>query len=170
MMPEHSAHDRTRQRRWWFRWTSLQERLAHPGVHWVWVSIAMYVLSCCLPAMPPIFSGDPIYGFQCLISLMYMFPAWWANPTYFIALILYARRCHRAATGFAAIAAVLALSFEVLELFQNPGAITQIAGQEVGCYVWIASMQLLACNLLWQQWLEWQRQQERLERGPDESA
>lgn len=131
-------------------------RCAGPGSHWVWLSAALYVTACVLPAMPPIFGDHKIIGWSCLASLMYTFPAWWANPAYFQALFLYACHRRRAASVFAVIGAVLACSFEFLD-FPNAGWYEGVFKQEVGCYVWIASMQVLACNLLWEEWIVWRQ-------------
>lgn len=142
-------------------------RLMSPGVHWVRLSMALYVIACFLPAMPPLFSGGKIYGWQCLTSFFYIIPAWWANPAYFLALILEWRRRHRAAAILAAIAAVLACSFQLMDVPNHGWAVYD---QEVGCYVWIMSLQVLACNLIWQAWLLWRERQEQLNIGPvDES-
>jgi hypothetical protein len=126
--------------------------VVRPGSHWVLISVCLYVAACFLPAMPPIFGTDPILGWVCLTSLMVGIPAWWANPAYFLALILIWCRRPWAATVLAGIAALLACSFQLMDI-QNHG--WAIQGQEIGCYVWIASMQILACNLAWQQWLAW---------------
>lgn len=133
-------------------------RCAGPGGHWVWLSVALYVAACFLPAMPAIFSDHKIIGLSCLASWMYTLPAWWANPAYFQALFLYACHRRRAATVFAVISAVLACSFEFLD-FPNAGWYEGVFKQEVGCYVWIASMQVLACNLLWQEWIKWRERE-----------
>jgi hypothetical protein len=37
--------------------------------------------------------------------------------------------------------------------------------QEVGCYVWIMSLQILACNLIWREWLRWRERQARVDIG-----
>ena len=129
-----------------------------PGAHWVWLSIVMYILACLLPAMPPIMGSEPIYGWACLASLIIGIPAWWAYPAYFLALIFYVCRCGRVAAVLAGIAAALACSFELMGLPNN----TTFEHQEVGCYVWIISLQILACNLIWREWLKWREQQERL--------
>jgi len=135
-------------------------RFVAPGVHWVYLSMALYVTACFLPAMPPIFGTDKVSGWGCLASLIFPIPAWWANPTYFLALILYGLRRHRSATVMAAISSILAYSFEVMN-FPNAGWFQGLFKQEVGCYVWTASVQLLFCNLLWQEWIWWrQRDQE----------
>ena len=47
----------------------LHERLLRPGRHWVLVSVAMYVIACVLPAMPPFNAENPIRGYVCLISV-----------------------------------------------------------------------------------------------------
>ncbi len=143
-------------------------RCAGPGVHWVWLSVALYLAACFLPAMPPIFGDHKIIGLSCLASLMYTLPAWWANPAYFLALILYWWHCHRVATIFAAISAVLACSFELLN-FPNAGWYEGVFNQEVGCYVWIASMQVLACNLLWQEWIVWRQNENESAPAIDDS-
>jgi hypothetical protein len=137
------------------------ERLIQPGAHWVWLSIAMYVVACFLPAMPPIFGTSKIYGWQCVTSLIYVIPAWWANPTYYLAIILHWRRRQRAAAILAAIAALLAFSFQLMDVPNHGWAVVD---QEMGCYVWIISLQILACNLVWQEYLLWR---ERQEIGPD---
>lgn len=137
--------------------------LIMPGHHWIWISMILYVLACMLPAMPPIFGNNKITGFSCLISFMYMLPAWWANPCYFVALGLVWFRYGRASTVLSVIATALAFSFELSD-FPNPGWQNQILDQEIGCYMWVMSMQVLACERLWQQWLEWRRRQTF---GPD---
>lgn len=137
---------------YWFGWSG-------PGAHWVWVSIGLYVVACFLPAMPPIFGTNKIYGWNCLLMFVYFIPAWWANPVYFLALILTWRRCQRAAAICACLAVVLAVSIQVMG-FPNPGWTDGITDSEPGCYVWIISMQLLALNLLWLEWRAWKRRQE----------
>lgn len=148
---------------------SLRGRLLQPGRHWVLVSVAMYALACVLPAMPPIFGDDPIPGYVCLSMLFYTYPPWWANPTYFVAVIasLLNRTC--IAVAFAVVAALLAVSYELMG-FYDFGVPDTMEKLLPGCLLWIASLQVLACNQVWQQWLEWRRRQECLERGPDEAV
>jgi hypothetical protein len=133
-------------------------RLLSPGAHWVWLSISLYAAACFLPAMPPIWGNEPIYGWVCLTSLIITIPAWWANPAYFLSLILHWCRCNRIAAALAGIGALLACSFELMDLPNQGWAIEK---QEVGCYLWIMSLQILACNLIWQEWLSWREGRER---------
>jgi hypothetical protein len=136
--------------------------LIEPGCHWSWLSIVLYGIACLLPAIPPIFSDLPIRGWVCVASLMYTLPAWWANPAYFLSLILYAVRRRRAATIVAGLAAILACSFELMGIPQD-GLVKSLAQQEVGCYVWIISLQIHALNLIWLEWLNWRQRRESLE-------
>ncbi len=147
----------------------LRERLLRPGRHWVLVSVAMYALACVLPAMPPIFDDHPIPGYVCLVWMIYTFPPWWANPTYFVAVITALLNRTRIAVVFAVVAALLAMSYELME-FIDHGVSRATERFLPGCLLWIASLQLLACHELWRQWLNWQQRQERLERGPDEAV
>jgi hypothetical protein len=142
--------------------SSLYRRLLGPGAHWAWLSIVLYIFACLLPAMPPIMGSAPIYGWECLASLIIGLPAWWANPAYFLALIFYACRCGRIAAVLAASAAVLACSFELTGPI-NQGWVLQ--EQEVGCSLWIMSLQILACNLIWREWLKWRERQDSLDIG-----
>ncbi|MDB5347858.1 MAG: hypothetical protein JWP89_6235 [Schlesneria sp.] len=98
-------------------------------------------------------------GGECLASLIIGIPAWWANPAYFLAIIFSWCRCGRIAAVLAAIAALLACSFELMDL---PNQGWMLERQEVGCYVWITSLQILACNLIWREWLKWRERQEGL--------
>ena len=139
--------------------------LAGPGVHWIWVSIGLYIIACFLPAMPPIMGTQKLTGWDCLMTFFYFIPAWWANPVYFLTLILNWRRCRRAATICACLAVVLAVSFQFIG-FPNPGWTEGITDAEPGCYVWIISMQLLAINLIWQEW----RSQTLVRHGSPESG
>jgi hypothetical protein len=129
-------------------------RLAQPGLHWVGLSFILYIAACILPAMPPIFGNSPVSGWDCLASLMYTFPAWWANPLYFVAIILCLCRCHRVAAAFAVVAALLASSFQFMN-FPNPGWWRGLNEQESGCICWIMSTQMLAWNLAWKVWRDW---------------
>lgn len=142
-------------------------RWLSPGPQWGWLSIALYVVACFLPAMPPIWGNEPIYGWACLASLIIGIPAWWANPAYFLALILYWCRCGRIAAVSAAIAALLACSFELMDL---PNQGWMLPRQEVGCYIWIMSLQILACNLIWREWLRWRARQNQLDLGVGDSS
>ena len=153
---------------------SLRDGWLRPGRHWVLVSVAMYALACALPAVRGI--GEfPLRGYVCLIAVndpiihLYELPYWWANPTFFVAVIASLLNGRRIAVFFAVVAALLAMSFEVIGFYQQGVAATM---NELlpGCLMWIASLQLLACHELWRQWLEWQRSQECVERGPDESV
>ncbi|MBC8116652.1 MAG: hypothetical protein H7062_19840 [Candidatus Saccharimonas sp.] len=148
---------------------SLRGRLLRPGRHWVFVSVAMYALACVLPAMPPIFSDDPIPGWVCLTSMMYGYPPWWANPTYFVAVIASLMNRSRIAVIFAVAAALLAMSLELIGFYDH-GMLNTMKDLLPGCLMWIASLQLLACFELWRQWLDWQQRQECLERQSDESV
>ena len=142
---------------------TLCERLLRPGRHWVLVSVAMYVLACVLPAIPPFYQTDnPIRGYVCLIAVndplprVYELPYWWANPSYFVAVIAALFPWPRIAVVFAIVAALLAMSYEVIALYE--GGISGV--MEVllpGCLMWIASLQLLACHELWRVWLDWKR-------------
>jgi hypothetical protein len=145
-----------------------RDRLLRPGRHWVWTSVATYVLACVLPAHPPIMGGDSIPGYVCLACLLYWYPPWWANPIYFVAVIAALLTRLRIAIVFAIVAAVLAMSYELM-VFYDQGGPRVMEHLLPGCLLWIASMQLLACNCMWQQWLDWQRRQECLDRGADES-
>ena len=146
-------------------WRSLALRLVGPGVHWVWVSIGLYIVACFLPAMHPIMGTYKMTGWDCLTTFVYIIPAWWANPVYFLTLVLNWRRCHRAATICACLAVVLAVSFQFID-FPSPRWTEGITNAEPGCYVWIISMQLLAINLIWQEW----RSQTLVRRGSPDPA
>ena len=139
-------------------------RFTSPGVHWVWVSMILYAASCFLPAMGGFLGGAPVSGWECLVSFIYFIPAWWANPAYFVSLILCWCRRRRAAACFAGAAAVLACSFELMGV-PNRGWMAALGQQEIGCYVWIASIQILACNLVWQEWLARRKRRAQLEIG-----
>ena len=140
---------------------TLRERLLRPGRHWVLVSVAMYVLACVLPAVGPINAENPIRGFVCLISVNgpfvygYQLPYWWANPSYFVAVIAALFPWPRIAVVFAIVAALLAMSYEGIALYE--GGISVVRQMLPGCLMWIASLQLLACHELWRQWFDWQR-------------
>lgn len=138
-----------------------------PGPWWGWLSIVLYVIACFLPAMPPFFGTEPIYGWECLTLPLMAFPPWWANPTYFLALLFYWRGRGRVATVLSVIAAVLACSFELLEVPNKGWVLPQ---QEVGCYVWITSLQILACNLLWSEWLRWRERENQFDVGVNDSS
>ena len=153
----------------------LRDRLFQPGRHWVLVSVAMYALACALPVLGPIGGDNPIRGYVCLIAVndpivhLYELPYWWANPTYFVAVIASLLNGRRIAVFFAVVAALLAMSFEFIGFYEQ-GVVRTMKELLPGCLLWIASLQLLACHELWRQWLEWQRRQECVERGPDESV
>lgn len=141
---------------------TLCERLLRPGRHWVLVSVAMYVLACVLPAIPPFNAENPIRGYVCLISVndrivpVYQLPYWWANPSYFVAVIaaLFPWPC--IAAVFAIVAVLLAMSYELIAFYE--GGISGVVEVLLpGCLMWIASLQLLACHELWRQWFDWQR-------------
>ena len=138
---------------------TLHERLLRPGRHWVLVSVAMYVFACVLPAVGPINAENPIRGYVCLISVndpivrVYQLPYWWANPSYFVAVIASLFPWPRIAVVFAIVAALLAMSYEWIAFYQ--GGISGV--REVllpGCLMWIASLQTLACHELWRVWLD----------------
>jgi hypothetical protein len=149
------------------------DRLARPGRHWVWLSMVMYALACYLPAIPaPLGGPESIRGYVLLITLndpivkLYLLPAWWANPAYFAALILYACGRHRIATGLAVIAVALAVSFELMGI-ENPQTwYAELARMELGFHFWIISIQVLACNLLCEQWRIWRLRREQLDADP----
>ncbi len=132
----------------------LRDRLLQPGRHWVFVSVAMYALACVLPAMT-IFH-DPIPGWVCLTSMLYGYPPWWANPTYFVAVIASLLNRTRVAVVFAVVAALLAVSYEFIGFYEQ-GVTSTMKELLPGCLFWIASLQLLACQELWRQWLDWRR-------------
>lgn len=148
---------------------SLCDRLLRPGRHWVFASVAIYALACLLPAVPPIFGDNPLPGWFCVAVLFYTFLPWWANPTYYIAVIASLLNRARIAVVFAIVAALLAVSYELMGFYEK-GVASAMKELLPGCLLWIASLQLLACHELWRQWLDWQRRQECLERGPDESV
>lgn len=110
--------------------------------------------------MRPIFGeGEPIRGYALLIAVMDHFPVykfvwWWANPIYFVAIVASLLNHTRIAVVFAVVAALLAVSYELISLCDNRGAMESLLP---GCLLWIASLQLLACHELWRQWLEWRR-------------
>lgn len=141
-------------------------RLMEPGNHWTWLSIVLYGAACLLPAMPPIFGEHPIPGWLCVAVLAITFPPWWANPAYYVSLILCWVRQRRAALIFAVIAALLACSYELMGLYDQ-GLERTLAEQQIGCYVWIMSLQIHALNLIWQEWLAWRQRTEQLEMGTE---
>ena len=63
------------------------------------------------------------------------------------------------------IAVVLAVSFQFID-FPSPRWTEGLTNAEPGCYVWIISMQLLAINLIWQEW----RSQTLVRRGSPDAA
>ncbi len=146
---------------------SLRDRLLRPGRHWVLVSVAMYALACMLPATMIFHATIP--GYVCLTLMMYSFPPWWANPTYFVAVIASLMNRSRIAVIFAIVAALLAMSLELMGFYVQ-GVSRTMEELLPGGLLWIASLQLLACHELWRQWLDWQQRQECLERGSDDSV
>lgn len=144
----------------------LGSRLQRPGSHWVWLSIVMYAMACALPAMPPFLGDKPIPGYACLIWLVYWYPPWWANPAYFIAVIASLLNRPRVAVVFSVIAALLAVSYELMGFYDHGVRQTIEEALLPGCLFWITSLQLLACNELWRQWLDWQQRVHDHERGP----
>lgn len=153
----------------------LQIRLLTPGRHWVLVSVALYIIACALPALGPINSDRMIRGYVCLIAIrdpvvhIYKLPYWWANPTYFVAVIAALFNLRRMALIFSVAAVLLAISYEI-GAFCDGGFAGVRDVLLPGCVAWIASLQLLACHELWRQWLEWQRRKNRLEVGHNETA
>lgn len=145
-------------------WQAPWRQLLQPGVHWTWVSVVLYLVACLLPAMHPIFGDSPIQGWVCVAVMLYYFPPWWANPAYYLSLILAWIGRRRAATVCAVVAAILACSFELMDI-ANDGWVKAIMHQEIGCYVWIASLQIQALNLLWQEWLDWRQRRDQLDKG-----
>ena len=138
---------------------TLRERLLRPGRHWVLVSVAMYVLACVLPAVGSVDAENPIRGYVCLISVndpivrVYQLPYWWANPSYFVAVIASLFPWPRIATVFAIVAALLAMSYEWIAFYE--GGISGVMGVLLpGCLMWITSIQTLACHELWRVWLD----------------
>ena len=135
-----------------------RERLLRPGRHRVLVSVAMYVIACVLPAVPPFNAENPIRGYVCLISVngplvyVYGLPYWWANPSYFVAVIASLFQWPRIAAVFAIVAALLAMSYEMIAFYE--GGISGVRKVLLpGCLMWIASIQTLACHELWRVWL-----------------
>ena len=135
---------------------ALRDRLLRPGRDWVLVSVAMYALACVLPALPPIMGGDPIRGYVCLCFMACWFAPWWANPTYFVAVTASLLNRPRIAILFAIVAALLAVNYELIGFYEQ-GVSATLNELLPGCFMWIASLQLLACHELWRQWLDWQR-------------
>ena len=142
----------------------LQRQLWMPGGHWTWLSIALYAAACLLPAMPAFLGDSPIPGWACVAVVIYTFPPWWANPAYYVSLILTGLKRLRAAAVFAVIAALLAVSFEFLRVSEL-GWSKAFFGQEIGCYVWIASLEIQAINLLCGLWLDGRERQSRQHAG-----
>lgn len=132
--------------------SKLVELLKSPGKHWVLVSIGLYIAACLLPAMPAFMGEQPIPGWACLSSFLYTYPPWWANPSFFIAVLASLLNRERVASFFAVVAVLLAIGFE-LEGFSNQGIIPTMSEILPGCVLWIISMQTLALNALWRLWL-----------------
>ena len=135
-----------------------RERLLRPGRHWVLVSMAMYVLACVLPAVATPTAAGSIRGYVCLIAVndpiirVYQLPYWWANPSYFVAVIAALFQWPRIAVVFAIVAALLAMSHEWIAFYE--GGISGVRKVLLpGCLMWIASIQTLACHELWRVWL-----------------
>ena len=91
-----------------------------------------------------------------LVGGVLWFAPWWANPTYFIAVTASLLNRPRIAILFAIVAALLAVSYELIGFYEQ-GVSATLNELLPGCFMWIASLQLLACHELWRQWFDWQR-------------
>ncbi len=98
------------------------------------LAVSLYTASFFLPAYreeqsgsgtgPPLYRIDP--GYLVFVSaLIFGWPAWWANPAFWLAVALLVARRTRAAMGLAVAALVLALSaiplatvFRISELYR----------------------------------------------------
>jgi hypothetical protein len=139
---------------------SMLKKWARPGMHWVWLSLAMYAIACCLPSFSIL---APIRGWTCLthgallafeeLVNAWKFQSfqdpnilvWWlANPMYFWAAAMYWFRYRKAAAVIGSIAVIPGLHFE----FSSNEDILP------GCVMWVASLQVMALNAIWQVWVD----------------
>lgn len=127
--------------------------LTQPGWHWVLVGLALYIAACLLPAMKAPFAGETILGWRCLT--VWIMPWWWANPSILLAIILYHFRCSRTSAFFGVVAVGLAVHCE-LSFLHDDGDI------QIGCVLWVSSIQIITINSLWQAWLDRKQRLERL--------
>lgn len=115
---------------------------------------AVHVLSVFLPVFlfeESTMSGfhNPVYGIEVLIlggfGLLAGTFGWFANPLFWIGLVLFACRQFWASTGVGLAAILLALTSLLAKTWWfNEGMGTPIAGFGIGFYVWFSSIVLLA--------------------------
>lgn len=145
---------------------SLLKRFGVPGMHWVWVSLVMYAIACCLPALSidvetthrgwfclvygTMFAGDALVHSLAHASLPPPIVAWWlANPLFFLAAGAYGFRRPKTSAALASMAVIPAMHFEF------------VSSDELlpGCVMWVASLQVMALNAIWQVWVDRQSSQ-----------
>jgi hypothetical protein len=118
------------------------------------LTVSLYVASFFLPAYrepesgsgtgPPLYRIDP--GYLAFVSaLIFGWPAWWANPAFWIAVTLLVARRTQAAVLLAVVALVLALSaIPLATVFQ----VSQFYRLMAGYWTWLAAIATLLLDCL----------------------
>ncbi len=153
---------------------TLRERLLRPGRHWVLVSVAMYVLACILPAVEGPSRGDSTHGYRILGMLSWNDPMWLANPAFFVAVIAALSNRVRISAALSIIAVILAeviLALDCIRMalivFRLPMIMHDLLP---GSFIWMSSLQTLACHELWRVWLDKRRRDYEHDVGAGGSA
>lgn len=94
-------------------------------------------------------SGRPFSGFECLTMFPFDYPAWWANPVFFVGLGCLILRRAVPAGICGVIATLLTLSYLVPEKVGNEtDEWALIAPVEFGYWIWVTAMGMLALSLV----------------------
>ncbi len=109
---------------------------------------AAWVLYLASLALPAILTGPTTYPgfFVLMIGAFGMFDenfAWLANPTFFLASILYVTSQFRLACAISAVAALLALTSYTLERVCGDDGCTPVIGFGLGFYAWLLAILVL---------------------------
>jgi hypothetical protein len=118
----------------------------------VFVSVSLFAIACCLPALEYKDGRAPLIGINALAvgwsGIFAGVVGWYANPVWLLGLVFGFLRKPVIATAAGVIAVLIAATVFTLlgrELPGDEGGVTKISFSRllVGCYVWLASLATL---------------------------
>jgi hypothetical protein len=112
----------------------------------VWLSVALYLAACALPALRFGETGPAYLGWVCLTAFPFVLfsPYWYANPVFLWGLVAYGRAAKANAADAGLSAALLASTFFFLMLVEPLERTPSQPRRLAGSWVWLGSLWLFA--------------------------
>lgn len=118
----------------------------------VWISLVVYVVSLFLPGIiyePSVATGyvrPTDFGYQILslgwLGIFYGYIAWYANPLYFIALVVLKAKAYRTAFKLSIASILVGLTALLINTVpaNEGGGVTAIRSFGIGYYIWLVAL------------------------------